>query len=147
MDLMARPLAPEGRDKLSDLKTEVDSQYRTEIRDGFRVEWDVPIEMDDGLILRANVYRPIEEGEYPVIMTYGPYAKDLAWQEGYATVWELFSKGHPDAIEGSSNIHQSWETVDPEQWVPDGYVCIRAAGAAPVHADAYVAIRDRKSVV
>ncbi len=113
---------------MAEVNTATDSQYRTEIRDGFRVEWDVPIEMDDGVVLRANVYRPIEEGEYPVIMTYGPYAKDLAWQDGYKTVWELFSKDHPDAIAGSSNVHQSWEVVDPEQWVPDGYVCIRVDG-------------------
>ncbi|MDA1000953.1 MAG: CocE/NonD family hydrolase, partial [bacterium] len=112
-----------------------DTLMRSEIRDGIQIDWDVPIEMDDGLILRANVYRPIEAGEYPVIMTYGPYAKDLAWQDGYETVWELFSKDHPDAIEGSSNIHQSWEVVDPEKWVPDGYVCVRVdsrgAGRSP----------------
>ena len=29
------------------------------------IEWDVPIEMDDGLVLRADVFRPDETGEYP----------------------------------------------------------------------------------
>ena len=28
-------------------------------------------------------------------------------------------------LAGSSNKYQNWETVDPEKWVPDGYVCIR----------------------
>ena len=112
-----------------------ESQYRIEKREGMVIEWDAPIEMDDGLILRANVYRPDAEGVFPVIMSHGPYGKDLAWQEGYKTTWDIFSKAHPEAIENSTNIHQSWETVDPEKWVPDGYVCIRVdsrgAGRSP----------------
>jgi predicted acyl esterase len=43
---------------------------KSEIRDGMRIDWDIPIEMEDGVVLRADVYRPIEEGQYPVIMTY-----------------------------------------------------------------------------
>ena len=26
---------------------------------------------------------------------------------------------------GSTNQYQNWEVVDPEKWVPDGYVCAR----------------------
>src|SRR6267378_4295804 len=29
---------------------------RSELRDGMRIDWDVPIRMDDGLVLRAGVY-------------------------------------------------------------------------------------------
>ncbi len=29
-----------------------------------RIEWDLPIEMDDGIVLRADVYLPAEEGRY-----------------------------------------------------------------------------------
>ncbi|WP_312026548.1 CocE/NonD family hydrolase [Rhodococcus aetherivorans] len=32
---------------------------------------------------------------------------------------------YPDAVAGSTDAYQVWETVDPEKWVPDGYVCIR----------------------
>jgi predicted acyl esterase len=32
-----------------------------------RIDWDVPIEMDDGLVLRADVFRPVATGRYPVI--------------------------------------------------------------------------------
>ena len=56
---------------------------RSEVRDGMRIDWDVPITMDDGLTLRADVFRPEADGRYPVILTYGPYAKGLAFQEGY----------------------------------------------------------------
>ncbi len=124
---------------MSDTDLGADPQYRSERRDGFLIEWDVPVRMDDGLVLRANVYRPDDGGRYPVILSYGPYAKDLAWQDGYETAWELFSAAHPDAIAGSSNAHQSWEVVDPEKWVPDGYICVRVdsrgAGRSPGYID------------
>lgn len=55
-----------------------DPQHRIEKREGMVIEWDAPIEMDDGLILRANIYRPDEEGVFPVVMSHGPYGKDLA---------------------------------------------------------------------
>ena len=117
------------------------SQEKSEVRDGMRIDWDVPIEMDDGLVLRADVYRPTEEGQHPVIMTYGPYAKGYAWQDGYETTWELFSKAHPDAIAGSTNKYQSWEVVDPEKWVPHGYACVRVdsrgAGRSPGYIDLF----------
>jgi predicted acyl esterase len=37
---------------------------KSEVRDGMQIDWDVPIEMDDGLVLRADVFRPTAEGEY-----------------------------------------------------------------------------------
>jgi uncharacterized protein len=99
------------------------------------IDWDVPIEMDDGLVLRADVYRPDEDDRYPVILSYGPYGKGLAFQEGYASAWEVLVEQHPDVAAGSSNRYQNWEVVDPEKWVPDGYVCVRVdsrgAGRSP----------------
>ena len=46
--------------------------YRSETRDGMAIDWDVPIAMEDGLVLRADLFRPLEPGEYPVILSYGP---------------------------------------------------------------------------
>ena len=99
-----------------------------------RIEWDVPITMDDGIVLRADVFRPEGDARYPVIMTHGPYAKWLAFQDGFARQWANLESEHPDALAGSSNQYQNWETVDPEKWVPDGYVVIRvdSRGAGPV---------------
>ena len=94
---------------------------RSEIRDGMRIDWDQPITMDDGLIVRADIFRPIAEGKYPVILTYGPYAKGLAFQDGYPSAWQRMVEKHPDVAAGSSNLYQSWEVVDPEKWVPAGY--------------------------
>ena len=98
---------------------------QTEIRDGMRIDWDVPITMDDGVVLRADVYRPPQEGKYPVILSYGPYANGLAFQEGYPDQWQRMATEHPDVVEGSTNKYHNWEVVDPEKWVPDGYVCVR----------------------
>ena len=86
---------------------------------------DVPIRMDDGLVLRCDVYRPAKEGRYPVILSYGPYAKGLAFQDGYPSAWQRMVAEHPDVAYGSSNQYQNWEVVDPEKWVPEGYVCAR----------------------
>ncbi len=112
---------------------------QSEIRDGMRIDWDVPIVMDDGVVLRADVYRPVPPGKVPAIVTYGPYAKGLAFQEGYKTAWEIMAKNHPDVTAGSSNKYQNWEVVDPEKWVPDGYACVRVdsrgAGRSPGYID------------
>ena len=119
--------------------SESDDRTRSETRDGMRIDWDVPITMDDGLVLRADVFRPIEEARHPVILTYGPYAKGLAFQDGYPSAWQRMVEKHPDVAAGSSNLYQSWEVVDPEKWVPHGYACVRVdsrgAGCSPGYID------------
>ena len=83
--------------------------------------------------------RPPQEGKYPVILSYGPYAKGLAFQEGYPDQWQRMAEQHPDVTEGSTNKYQNWEVVDPEKWVPDGYVCVRVdsrgCGRSPGYVD------------
>ena len=112
------------------------SDYKTEDRDGMRIDWDAPIPMEDGVVLRCDVYRPQDdEGKYPVILTYGPYGKYLHFEDLYETCWTRMVEQHPDVPAGSTNKYQNWEVVDPEKWVPDGYVCIRVdsrgAGRSP----------------
>jgi predicted acyl esterase len=91
--------------------------------------------MDDALELRADVFRPVADGRYPVILSYGPYGKGLAFQDGYKTAWEIMARENPDAVSGTTNRYANWEVVDPEKWVPDGYVCLRVdsrgAGRSP----------------
>jgi predicted acyl esterase len=106
-----------------------------------RIDWDAPIEMDDGVVLRADVFRPDDDTRHPVILSYGPYAKGLAFQEGYPNQWERMVAEHPDVAAGSSNRYQNWEVVDPEKWVPDGYACVRVdsrgAGRSPGRLDPF----------
>ena len=97
----------------------------SEIRDGMRIDWDMPIPMDDGVVLRADIYRPIRKGRYPVILSYGPYGKWLHFADGYPTAWKRMEEKHPSVTTGSTNKYQSWEVCDPEKWVPDGYACVR----------------------
>jgi predicted acyl esterase len=41
------------------------------------VEKDVSIRLRDGGAIVADVFRPAEPGEFPTIMTLGPYPKDI----------------------------------------------------------------------
>ena len=108
---------------------------KSETRDGMQIDWDAPIRMDDGVVMRADVFRPIGAGKYPAVLSYGPYAKGLAFQEGYKSQWVQLEKNFPDFAEGSTNKYQNWELVDPEKWVPDGYAIVRVdsrgAGRSP----------------
>src|SRR5262245_8920060 len=111
------------------------TETRSEIRDRVRIDWDAPIAMDDGVVLRADVFRPIADARYPVILSYGPYAKGLSFQEAYKSAWLRVIKAAPEVLEGSSNKHQNWELFDPEKWIPDGYILVRVdsrgAGRSP----------------
>jgi uncharacterized protein len=90
-----------------------------------RIDWDVAVLMDDGAMVRCDVFRPVGDGRYPAMLSYGPYAKGLAFQDGYPSAWERMASRHPDVSAGSSNAYQSWEVVDPEKWVPHDYACVR----------------------
>ncbi len=81
------------------------------------IERDLPILMDDGNELRADVYRPDINEPVPVILNHGPYGKGIPFRDG------------------------AWETVDPERWVPAGYAVVRVdsrgAGRSPGYLDVW----------
>jgi predicted acyl esterase len=108
---------------------------RTEIRDGMKIDWDVPITVDDGIVLRADLFRPCDDEKHPVILSYGSFGKGLAFQEGNKSAWDRMIRAFPEVAEGSTCKYQVWEIVDPEKWVPDGYACLRVdargAGRSP----------------
>ena len=120
-------------DQITEGLRTVERRGTSEIRDGMAIDWDVPITVDDGLVLRADVYRPIAAGRYPVILSYGPYAKWLLFKDGYSTAWEIMVREHPDVPAGSTNAYQSWEVVDPEKWVrTDTRSCASIPGRRPL---------------
>jgi predicted acyl esterase len=100
-------------------------ESRSEVADGMRILWDVPVTMEDGVVLRADIFLPLQEGRYPAILSYGPYAKGLAFQEGFKGGWDRLVRNFPEVARGTSNKYANFEVVDPEKWVPDGYACIR----------------------
>ena len=119
-----------------------DNMHKSEVRDGMRIDWDVPIPMNDGTVLRADVFRPAGDGRYPVLMYHGPYAKGLAFQDQpFRHAWDKMIRDFPEVARGTTAKYMNWESVDPEKWVPDGYVCLRVdsrgAGRSPGYLNIY----------
>lgn len=79
---------------------------------GIIVEKDVDIPMRDGARLKADVFRPDQDGRFPAIMNLGPYQKDKLWVP-------------PEDLEEKPNPLMNWETINPEWWVPKGYIAVR----------------------
>ncbi len=115
------------------------NKHKSEIRDGMRIDWNAPITMNDGIVLRADVFRPMTAGKFPVILSYGPYGKGVAFQDSRPFAWERLLKRNPEVAEGSTTKYQNWEVVDPEKWIPDGYVVVRVdsrgTGLSPGYVD------------
>ncbi len=107
------------------------------------IERDLPITMDDGLVLRCDVFRPDTTAPVPIIMTCGPYAKGARYQEHYKPMWDWLVEHHPKVLPGSKREFLTWETVDPEIWVPWGYAVVRVdsrgAGRSPGTLDIFSA--------
>ena len=96
---------------------------------------DVGLRMRDGALLRANVFRPPGEGAFPVLLTFGPYGKDVHLSQFMPPAWQRIQERHPEILEASSCKYLVFETPDPEAWVPYGYVIVkvdsRGAGKSP----------------
>ncbi len=114
------------------------SGSRSEVRDGMQIDWDAAIPMDDGVVLRADVFRPAGNGKYPVVLNYGPYAKGHAFQDSRKFAWERMINQKPEVAAGTSNKYQNWEVVDPEKWVPDGYAVVRVDSRGTGRSPGYV---------
>jgi predicted acyl esterase len=103
---------------------------------------DVAVPVSDGLVLRANIFRPPREGRFPVVMAQGIYGKDAHFADAFKPQWEKLLELYPGLCsDGSSGRYLRWETVDPERWVPDDYVVIqvdaRGSGKSPGFLDPY----------
>ncbi len=104
-----------------------------------RLDKDVAILMRDGAALRANVFRPDAPGRCPVLMTLGPYGKDVHLSQFFPEAWEALQRRHPEILAASSCKYLVFETMDPEVWVRHGYVVVkvdsRGAGKSPGRLD------------
>jgi predicted acyl esterase len=105
-------------------------------------EKDVAVPVGDGNVLRANVFRPEREGRFPVVMAQGIYGKDVHFEDAFKPQWQKLLKLYPGVCQdGSTGRYLRWETVDPERWVPDGYVVVqvdaRGSGKSPGYLDPY----------
>ena len=66
---------------------------KSEIRGNMRIEWGVPIEMDDGIVLRADVFRPISEGMVPVGYRLGLTIRGRDYVAPFAQPHPIYDKG------------------------------------------------------
>ena len=103
-----------------------DEQTFTITADGMCIDYQVPVTMSDGAVLRADVFRPCEDGRYPAILSHGVYAKGLPFHGPiYEMQWDKLIAKDPSVLEGSTGKYQAWEVTDPERWVPEKYVVVR----------------------
>ncbi|KKY21023.1 putative x-pro dipeptidyl-peptidase protein [Diplodia seriata] len=78
----------------------------------------VQLKSSEGLC-RVNVYRPKGSEKVPVLVTYGPYGKDIHYKDFHAKSYsEVNPEHHSD--------HSAWETPDPKFWTSHGYAVVRA---------------------
>ncbi|EON67980.1 hypothetical protein W97_07126 [Coniosporium apollinis CBS 100218] len=103
--------------QIKDLHTIDDSSYPYI----FEQNAAVTLKSSEGLV-RCNVYRPKDSGEQsrvPVLVTYGPYGKDIHYKDFHA---KSFSEVNPE----HHSDHSAWETPDPGFWTKNGYAVVRA---------------------
>nr|BBH90909.1 X-Pro dipeptidyl-peptidase [Thermosporothrix sp. COM3] len=96
------------------------------------VDFDVPAKMRDGTILRANVYRPVGEGKWPVLLTRLPYGKDLSRSITSLDPLQTARRGYVVIVQDTRGRFTSggeWEPMRHED--TDGYDTI--AWAANLH--------------
>ncbi|QBD83727.1 CocE/NonD family hydrolase [Ktedonosporobacter rubrisoli] len=77
------------------------------------IDFDVPAQMRDGTILRANVYRPAGEGQWPVLLTRLPYGKDLPTATSVFDPAQVARRGYVVIIQDTRGRFTSEGTWDP----------------------------------
>ncbi|KAB2099348.1 hypothetical protein AG0111_0g12239 [Alternaria gaisen] len=71
-----------------------------------------------GLPIRVNVYRPKSEDLVPVLVTFGPYGKDVPYAVFNPNSFAEVNEKH-------KSQHSAWETPDPLYWTKNGYAVVR----------------------
>jgi uncharacterized protein len=89
------------------------------------IERDVVVPMRDGVTLRANVFRPTEEGRHPVLVALHPYGKDdiPANHRGGNRAPRQY-RVMPQSVPFTHSALTGWEGPDPAYWVAQGYVVV-----------------------
>ncbi|MFI1711410.1 CocE/NonD family hydrolase, partial [Streptomyces griseoruber] len=95
-----------------------------------QVEFDVPAEMRDGTVLRADVYRPGGAGPWPVLLSRLPYGKQMALAIALLDPLAAARRGFMVVLQDTRGRFASdgeWEPWTYEE--SDGYDTVRWAAA------------------
>ncbi|KAL6247713.1 hypothetical protein RBB50_005061 [Rhinocladiella similis] len=85
-------------------------------------EENATIPLNEGRgIVRCNIFRPkaAEGATFPVLVTYGPYGKDVHYSVFHASSFAEVPEEH-------HSPHSAWETPDPGYWTKHEYAIVRA---------------------
>ncbi len=85
----------------------------TQISQQIITEFDVPARMRDGTTLRANIYRPVGEGQWPVLLTRLPYGKDLPLGTAILEPSQVARRGYVVIIQDTRGRFASEGEWDP----------------------------------
>jgi putative CocE/NonD family hydrolase len=103
-----------------------------QVNQGVHVDFDVPAKMRDGVTLRANIYRPGADGNYPVLLTRLPYGKDLPLGSSVLDPVRAARQGYIVVVQdtrGRFTSEGDWYPLRDEG--PDSYDTIEWAAALP----------------
>jgi putative CocE/NonD family hydrolase len=96
------------------------------------VQHDVEARMRDGVVLRANVYRPADDHRYPVLLSRQPYNKDVNINLMYADPVRLAAHGYIVVMQDVRGRYASdGEFVPSDQEFDDGYDSVQWAAGLP----------------
>ncbi len=96
------------------------------------IEHDVPATMRDGVVLRADVYRPSSDGPWPVLLARLPYGKNQPMLAGLMDPVGRARRGFLVVVQDTRGRYASdgeWEPWTYE--MDDGYDTVRWAAALP----------------
>jgi putative CocE/NonD family hydrolase len=98
-----------------------------------RVDRDVPVEVRDGTILYADVYRPADDARHPVLLQRTPYNKELAVLAPVQTdALRAVVHGYAVVIEDARGRYRSEGQFNPfYQEIEDGYDTVEWCAAQP----------------
>ena len=125
-------------------------------RYGHKLVSGVPVTMDDGTVLRANVDYPTDpatgklaDGRFPTLLTMTPYGKDTAASAGLGTNPYFVTRGYLDIavdVRGTGSSGGRFDLFDPKQ-AQDGVTLINWAahlahsnGRVGMHGASYLGI-------
>ena len=96
------------------------------------IEHDVPARMRDGVVLRANIYRPSDDGAYPVLLSRQPYDKNTNINPVYADPVRLAAAGYLVVMQDVRGRYASDGDFDPGvHEFEDGYDTVQWAAGLP----------------